>query len=824
MARIEDKLKKVLLTVTVSCVGTVLLISASCLFFMRKTSLDTYEKMNVQSVETGRDILIDKISDQAEQYAVKCCEVIEKQFVQTTLSMGMIEGGLQDIYAQPETYSLREMEHASEVTGEGKQMHWLLPEDMEYQGETAEEIMLLGNILPYFKSLSDENAQILRLYFTSEFGVNVGYDEDYATKPSAFNGRERQWYQDAVNAGKITVSDVYQDSFRGQPVVTFSTPCYAKEGKLLGVLAVDLLIDDLEEMISEIDLEFGGYAMLMTRSGQRVAGESTVEKEADRDIDPYVIRSEIEGFEWDVEIVFDKAQFEQTARDSFSVLEVTMSQAGKAISDQMFTAVFLWGVCVCILVACVFHISRRMAEKLSRPVEQLTEEVRRIGTGALHYVSDIHTGDEIEELSHAFEMMTVSLKEHIGSLSRMSAEKERLATELNVATQIQVSMLPCIFPAFPDREEIDIFGATHPAREVGGDFYDFFLVDEKRLYIVIADVSGKGIPAALFMVVAKTLLKDNLSSGMPIEEAFSKVNRQLCENNEAGMFVTAFSGCLDLVTGEFRYVNAGHNPPLLLRADEKPSYIRAQSGFVLAGLPDTEYRAEKILLQDQDMVFAYTDGVTEAQDVNGVLFGEGRMEKFLEKAVGNAEEIVNSVSEEAGRFMRGAEQADDITMLALRFFSWGQKHVLKIKAEKEKLPVVKRFIDLQIAECLKQRDTASNETGISLKDNMRYWLQMAAEEIFINIASYAYKDLKAETQGSVEIWFRGKADRMKMTFIDKGIPYNPLEHPAPDISADTQDRTVGGLGIYIVRKSMDGAYYEYRNGKNVFTVWKYISS
>ena len=820
MTRIEDKLKKVLLTVMAACAGTVLLVSASCLFFMRKTSLDTYEKMNAQSVETGRDILTDKISDQAEQYAVKCCQVIERQLAQTTLTMGMIEGGLQDIYAQPETYSSREMRHASKVTGEGKQMHWLLPEDMEYTGETAEEIMLLGNILPYFKSLSEENTQILRLYFTSESGVNVGYDGDYAKKPASFNGRERQWYKDAVNAGKMTVSDVYEDSFRGQPVVTFSTPCYSEEGSLLGVLAVDLLIDDLEEMISEIDLEFGGYAMLMTRSGQLITGGNTGEK--DGGTEPYVIRSQIEGLEWDVAIVFDKAQFEQTAQESFSVLEGTMRQAGRAISDQMLTAVLLWGLCVCALTVCVFRMSRRMAERLSRPVEQLSEEVRRIGAGALDYVSDIRTGDEIEELSHAFERMTVSLKEHIASLSKMSAEKERLATELNVATQIQVSMLPCIFPAFPDREEIDIFAVMYPAREVGGDFYDFFLVDETHLCIVMADVSGKGIPAALFMVVTKTLLRDNLSSGMPVDQAFSKVNRQLCENNEAGMFVTAFAGCLNLVTGEYIYVNAGHNPPLLLRADDEPSYIRGQSGFVLAGLPDTEYSADKIVLRDQDMIFAYTDGVTEAQDVNGVLLGDGRMEKILQKASGSAREIVAGVSEGVEQFMGEAKQADDITMLAMRFFSQGQKHILKTTAKREKLPVVKRFIDSQLGDCFTRRNIASNEADAEKKEEMRYWLQMAAEEIFVNIASYAYKDSGSETEGSVEIWFQGKPDRIQLTFIDGGVPYNPLEHPLPDVSADTRERRVGGLGIYIVRNSMDGACYEYKDGKNMFTVWRTI--
>ena len=281
---------------------------------------------------------------------------------------------------------------------------------------------------------------------------------------------------------------------------------------------------------------------------------------------------------------------------------------------------------------------------------------------------DIHTGDEIEELASAFMQMNLEVKEYIKKLYLVTAEKERIGAELDVAAHIQSSMLPCIFPPFPDRHEFDIYATMTPAKEVGGDFYDFFMVDERHLAIVMADVSGKGVPAALFMVIGKTLIKDHTQPGADLGTVFSEVNDILCTSNSEGMFITAFEGVLDLVTGELRFVNAGHEIPFISRAGGafEPHKIRA--GFVLAGMEGLRYRAGVMELMPGDKLFQYTDGVTEATSAAKELYGMERLQNVLASVSDKApQEILPAVKTDIDRFVGTAPQFDDITMLCLEY-------------------------------------------------------------------------------------------------------------------------------------------------------------
>ena len=229
-------------------------------------------------------------------------------------------------------------------------------------------------------------------------------------------------------------------------------------------------------------------------------------------------------------------------------------------------------------------------------------------------------------------------------------------------------MLPCIFPPFPDRHEFDIYATMTPAKEVGGDFYDFFMVDERHLAIVMADVSGKGVPAALFMVIGKTLIKDHTQPGADLGTVFSEVNDILCASNSEGMFITAFEGVLDLVTGELRFVNAGHEIPFISRAGGafKPHKIRA--GFVLAGMEGLRYRAGVMELMPGDKLFQYTDGVTEATSVEKELYGMERLQNVLASVSDKApQEILPAVKTDIDCFVGTAPQFDDITMLCLEY-------------------------------------------------------------------------------------------------------------------------------------------------------------
>ena len=253
-------------------------------------------------------------------------------------------------------------------------------------------------------------------------------------------------------------------------------------------------------------------------------------------------------------------------------------------------------------------------------------------------------------------------------------ETERIAAELSVAHHIQTSMLPNIFPAFPDHEEFDIYASMTPAKEVGGDFYDFFMVDDRHLALVIADVSGKGVPAALFMVIGKTLIKDHTTPDRDLGAIFTKVNELLCQSNSEGLFITAFEGVLDLDTGDFVYVNAGHDAPFICRKDGSYEPLAVKPGFVLAGMEETKFTEGRITLGEGDKLFHYTDGVTEATNTHNVLYGKERLLLVLNKnKQQNPKETLSSVKADIDDFVGKAPQFDDITMLCVEYRRNGEK-------------------------------------------------------------------------------------------------------------------------------------------------------
>lgn len=326
------------------------------------------------------------------------------------------------------------------------------------------------------------------------------------------------------------------------------------------------------------------------------------------------------------------------------------------------------GVLVLSIVIYYFYIHKiviKPAKKLHNSTIRLIENGM---TDLEGFSIDIHTGDEFEELANSFEHMTKELNEQIHNLATITADKERIVTELNIAKHIQSSMLPCIFPAFPERKEFDIFATMDPAKEVGGDFYDFFMVDNRHLAIVVADVSGKGVPAALFMVIGKTLIKDHTRPDVDLGQVFTEVNDLLCESNSEGLFITAFEGVLDLVTGEFRFVNAGHEIPFICKKGDVYRSHKIRAGFVLAGMEGMKYKAGSMMLEPGDKLFQYTDGVTEATNANQELYGMSRLEAILNKNSNlSPSELLPTIKQDIDLFVGDSEQFDDITMLCLEF-------------------------------------------------------------------------------------------------------------------------------------------------------------
>lgn len=357
---------------------------------------------------------------------------------------------------------------------------------------------------------------------------------------------------------------------------------------------------------------------------------------------------------------------------------VPVALASVDISMEMINQQLLTFVAGAVLVSCLILVVSAVAyyyyvrDIVIRPAGILHDAAEKLVKDEMddldNFSIDIHSGDEFEDLAQAFQYMTVELSEYIKNLTEVTAEKERIGAELDVAAQIQSSMLPCIFPAFPGKKEIDIYATMNPAKEVGGDFYDFFMVDDRHLAVVMADVSGKGVPAALFMVIGKTLIKDHTQPGKPLGEVFSDVNNLLCDSNSEGLFITAFEGVLDLETGEFFYVNAGHEVPYINRAGEGYQPYKVRPGFVLAGMEDMRYKEGSLTLQPGDRIFLYTDGVPEATNRENELYGNERLYRILNQNKDRTpKELLPEIKADVDLFVGEAPQFDDITMLCLEY-------------------------------------------------------------------------------------------------------------------------------------------------------------
>ncbi len=383
----------------------------------------------------------------------------------------------------------------------------------------------------------------------------------------------------------------------------------------------------------------------------------------------------------------------------------------------------------------------------------------------------------------------------------------RINTELALAYNIQKGMLPSTFPAFPDHDEIDIYAMSIPAKEVGGDFYDMFLIDDHHLALSMADVSGKGVPAALFMMVSQILLHVITDEGGAVSDVMTRVNDILSKDNKLGLFVTVWLGILDLQTGKMEYVNAGHNAPLLY-AKQRGSfeYLKTKPNFVIAGMEKIQYETSTCYLEPGDRIFLYTDGVVESTNQDNQQYGESRLKAFLDQHMElDAKDTILAVKQDLNQFVKNAVQFDDITMLELQF-----------KNQLETSSFTKEW-DADITMLSRVQDFVSSvlqENGFDTK--VANQIHLAVEEIFVNIVKYAYPN----ERGKCRITISPKPDQIEITFVDHGIAFNPLDKEKPDVSLPAEERSVGGLGIYMVEQMMDEVEYHYENQQNMLKIAK----
>lgn len=379
-------------------------------------------------------------------------------------------------------------------------------------------------------------------------------------------------------------------------------------------------------------------------------------------------------------------------------------------------------------------------------------------------------------------------------------EKKQIQNELNTATDIQKSMLPIIFPEFPGRKEIDISAIMHPAKEVGGDFYDFFFIDNDHFCFLVGDVSGKGVPAALFMVIAKTLLQVNLKNASSMKEAIEKTNNELMEDNSSNMFVTCWIGVLEFSTGLLKYVNCGHNPPLIKKYNNEFQYLKNRSGIVLSGRKNSKYKEFQTYLFPSDKIFLYTDGITEAMDTKMNEFGEDNFIKALKEidVKKSAQDSIKIIENDVKEFAKGAEQSDDITMLVLSM--QGNTSYKELRVNKENFDEFEDFID---------EEFRNNNIDISLTNKIK----IVFDEIYSNLVKYS----KA-TMLTLGISFFEK--ELSIIFKYDGDNFDITKESDPDITLSSKDREIGGLGLFIVKKTMDKVIYNRIDNQNIIVLKK----
>lgn len=483
------------------------------------------------------------------------------------------------------------------------------------------------------------------------------------------------------------------------------------------------------------------------------------------------------------------------AKTSGEITVIAMIPGDEIYAERNGTAIILLLVNLVIFAIIFLLISKLLQENVVERIYSINHALSLIQEGNMDEVVEVRNNEEFSVLSDGINATVNALKD------TMEEVAAKMNQEMEFARQIQQSALPLAEHVVPKLHEYEILGTMDAAKEVGGDFYDYFLVGEQKLGFVIADVSGKGVPAALFMMTAKTLLKNFVLNGKSAAEALELANMQLCENNEAGMFVTVWLGILDYEKGELEFANAGHNPPLLKKAGEPFIYMdhKTYKRSIMLGMRENvHYKNNRIPFGRGDILYLYTDGVTEANNVKEELYGEERLRSCLEANYEQPpEELIRTIRADIDDFAGEAEQFDDITMVVLKMH--GEWKTMAVDAVYENTAQLAAFVEENLpAECGKK---------------ICHQIAIAFDELYSNVVKYS-KASRFELRLGI------MADRIYLIFIDDGIPYNPLESAEPDTDAPRENRPIGGLGLFMVKRSMDEIDYQYRDKKNIFSIGK----
>ena len=671
-----------------------------------ETNLRQKEAIAEISETTMDAVVADSLTSKAEMAAM----LADDLFVRLSSTVQILADNAENLLQTPELYSARPFA-LPDASMEGKISLQLVGETNRMPEDPAvlEKLSLLANLSDVMTALY-RNAGTSSVYIAVPEGYMLCVDDkadariDEQGNVLTIPIRERPWYLGAAQSDSIFFTDVLKDTFTGEIGITCTIPI-RQNGRLIAVAAADLFLDQMEEAVSNsgdvvhytciinnqghvvfspqnqgtlrartaeeaVDLRSSEQADLAAFVRDALNGVTGV-RELDLDGDRvYLAGAPVKTLGWAVVSVVDKAATERPTIMMQEQFDSTLNEAATIYNKNLDRSKQTIIVLILVILIMGLTAGDRLSRRIVRPLEHMTNRVRSLGGKNLQFQmeEEYRTGDEIEVLAESFSALSAKTLQYVDQVKRVTAEKERIGAELTMANAIQRSQLPRLFPPFPNRHEFNLFATMKPAKEVGGDFYDFFMVDNDHVALVMADVSGKGVPAALFMMVTRMLIKSRLQSGESVAEALTNVNRQLCENNELGYFVTVWLAVLEISTGKGVAVNAGHEHPVLRRSDGKYELVLYRHSLAVAAMDGVRFRQHEFQLCPGDSFFVYTDGVTEATNGEHELFGTDRMLEALNKEPdAEPDQLLKNVMDDIHRFMDGEDQFDDITMMCLKY-------------------------------------------------------------------------------------------------------------------------------------------------------------
>ena len=696
----------VMILMVAAFVAVIIYQSGSLTRLINETNDRQKESISQIAGETMHSVISQSLvrTTQLEAYAV------DKLFQDLQGDVGMVADYAAQILQNPDAYEEHEIAGPDASLDGEVTMQLLSAEDADLDDpEVQHQLAILGNMEEMMAGLF-RSSQINSCYIAIPEGAMLLTDNEPSSKFDD-NGdiipipiQERAWYQGATETGDVFFTEVERDVFTGKIGIMCAIPVYV-DGELAAVAGADLFLDAMEASINSAGdeasfvciindqghvlfspKEEGAFQVEVSSEAKdlRTLGNEELSSfltEATQGItdtrlvsidgkDYYMIGAPAPTIRWSVVNVVDKAAADQPAAMMEQAYNTIMEDAQtvyqKELGSSKWTIIVLLLIILLLAMLGTYALSRRIV----KPLEAMTKRVGTLGGDQLQFKMEkaYKTGDEIEVLAESFASLSAKTVKYIDQVKTVTAEKERIGAELNMAEQIQASQLPRLFPAFPNRPEFDVFASMTPAREVGGDFYDFFLVDDNHIALVMADVSGKGVPAALFMMVSRVLIKTSVQNGYSPSEALSRVNDQLCESNEAELFVTVWLAVIDVSTGKGVAANAGHEHPVLRRAGGEYELVVYRHSPAVATMEGMPFKQHEFQLNAGDSLFVYTDGVAEATNASQEMYGTDRLLTALNQDPDAApEQILEHVRDSIQKFVADAEQFDDITMLCLKY-------------------------------------------------------------------------------------------------------------------------------------------------------------